>query len=343
MKKLFFLPLVFAFSAPESKIPHLIEQKIGTDALLQAISIVDENTVWLSGHNATFVRTVDGGDSWEVFQHPTGDTLQFRDLYAFDTSRIVLMSAGLGSLSRIFSVTDGINWEENFVMQDSLGFLDCMDFWDDERGIAFGDTIDEYPYILLTSDGGQTWSRAPIDEMPKAGKGEGGFAASGTCVTTGENGLAWIATGASGNARILLTRDYGVTWTSADSPIIKGDAAGHTSIDFVNENIGFITGGDLSISDEYTHNCAFTSDGGESWTLTSTPNTLGAFYGSSSVQLDDQNFTFICGPNGLDFTSDFGQSWTTLDTENYWAVSLNKSGVGWVSGRGGRVMKLVLE
>ncbi len=70
------------------------------------------------------------------------------------------MSAGPGSLSRIFEVRDGREWREHFVIPDSLGFLDCLDFWDDQRGIAFGDAIDSYPYILLTSDGGRNWARA---------------------------------------------------------------------------------------------------------------------------------------------------------------------------------------
>ena len=341
MKKLVFLSLITACASPI--VPTLVPQDVGTDALLQAISIVDENTVWVSGHDATFARTVNGGATWDVFQHRTDDSLQFRDVHAFDESQIVLMSAGSGSLSRIFTVTDGVTWQENFVMQDSFGFLDCMDFWDAERGIAFGDSIDEYPYILTTTDGGITWNRANTDHMPKAGKGEGGFAASGTCVTTGKNGLAWIATGAGGNARILFTNDYGTSWESFASPMVKGEAAGHTSIDFVDALNGFITGGDLAKPDAYTANCAFTIDGGKSWTLTSQPISKGAFYGSTSVNFGDRNFTFASGPKGLDYTSDFGQTWTQLDSANYWAVNIHDSGVGWVSGKDGRVMKIVLE
>ena len=342
MKK-FVLLLIIISSCSAPILPTLESQNVETDALLQAISIVDENIVWLSGHKATFVRTRDGGDSWDIFQHPTGDTLQFRDIHAFDSSRIILMSAGPGSLSRIFTVENGIKWQENFVMQDSLGFLDCIDFWDKNRGVAFGDTVDDYPYILLTQNGGKTWERAPVDKMPKAGMGEGGFAASGTCVTTRADGLAWIATGASGNARILITRDYGLSWKSAGSPMIKGDAAGHTSIDFVDENNGFITGGDLAITDDYTQNCAFTKDGGATWTTTNTPVTKGAFYGGSTVQLANQNFTFVCSPNGLDYTTDLGLTWNQLDSANYWAIDLHPSGIGWASGKSGRVVKLTLK
>lgn len=342
MKKLLAL-LVIAGCSQKAAIPTIESMDVGTDVLLQAISIVDDSTVWMSGHKATFIRTTDGGDSWDVFQHPTGDTLQFRDIHAFDKDRVILMSAGPGPLSRIFEVREGKIWRDHFVMQDSLGFLDCLDFWDDQRGVAYGDAIDDYPYILLTNNGGRSWARADTTGMPKAGRGEGGFAASGTCVTIGDDGLAWIATGAGGNARILNSTDYGKSWQSYDSPMVKGDAAGHTSVDFADAQQGFVTGGDLAISNDYTENCAFTSDGGQTWQLTKQPVTKGAFYGGSFISYDEQQFAFACGPNGIDYTADMGKNWSTLDSANLWAVSVHSSGIGWASGRDGKVLKIVIE
>ncbi len=96
------------------------------------------------------------------------------------------------------------------------------------------------------------------------------------------------------------------------------------------------------ISDQYTDNCAFTEDGGETWNLAQKPITKGAFYGSSFIQLEDQNFTFICGPNGLDYSADQGQTWAQLDSANLWAVDMHSSGVGWASGKDGRVVKIKL-
>jgi len=312
-----------------------------TSSLLQAISVVDEKTTWISGHNGEFVQTLDGGETWELFRHPTGDTLQFRDIHAFNEEKAVLMSAGPGPLSRIFTFTKPNQWQENFVMQDSLGFLDCIDFWDNQRGIAYGDAIDNYPYILLTMNGGETWNRADTIEMPEAGKGEGGFAASGTCVTTGKNGSAWIATGAAGNSRILITNDYGKTWKAVDSPILEGEAAGNTSVSFV-EDTGFVVGGDLLKADEYTENCAISKDGGSTWSLTNQPLTKGAFYGGTITRVENQYFAFACGPQGLDFTKNLGKSWETLDSLNYWAVSL-KGKSGYASGTDGKILKISLQ
>ena len=312
-----------------------------TKSLLQAISQVDKQTVWISGHDATIIKSTDGGASWKSFSHPTGDTLQFRDIHAFDNNKAVVMSAGSGPLSRIFTFSGDANWKENFVMQDSLGFLDCIDFWDAENGIAYGDAIDDYPYILLTSDGGNTWERAPTDKIPTAGKGEGGFAASGTCVTTGENGSAWIATGAAGNCRVLITQDYGKTWNEADSPLIRGEAAGNTSVSFIGKT-GLLVGGDLAKPDQYTDNTAFSKDGGKSWSLSQRPKTPGSFYGGAITTTHDRTYAFACGPSGLDYTVDLGQTWSNLDTLNYWAVSFHEN-IGFVSGRDGQVLKITLQ
>lgn len=312
-----------------------------TSSLLQAISIVDEKTIWISGHNAEFVRSLDGGDSWQLFRYSNMDSLQFRDIHAFDQNSAILMSAGVGAESRIFKFTAPDQWEENFVMQDSLGFLDCIAFWDDENGIAYGDAIDQYPYILLTKDGGRSWGRADSTNMPLAGLGEGGFAASGTCVTTGENGKAWIATGASGNCRFLITEDYGQSWKAVDSPLVTGEAAGNTSISFVGE-IGVVTGGDLMKSSEYTKNIAFSHDGGQLWKLSNRPKTTGAFYGSAITSVGNQIHAFACGPNGLDYSNDLGQTWTALDSLNYWAINM-KDNIGYASGTNGRILRISLQ
>src|SRR5688500_6206755 len=72
--------------------PILTSQQSGTTALLQAISPVDPRVVWASGHRGTWVRTVDGGATWESGQVPGGDTLQFRDVHAVSAGVAYLMA-----------------------------------------------------------------------------------------------------------------------------------------------------------------------------------------------------------------------------------------------------------
>ncbi|MEQ9299406.1 MAG: hypothetical protein RIF33_12615, partial [Cyclobacteriaceae bacterium] len=60
---------------------------------------------------------------------------------------------------------------------------------------------------------------------------------------------------------------------------------------------GFITGGNLGIMEEYTENCAVSSDNGLTWKLTSSPITKGALYGSAMAKANGQGCLFVCGPN----------------------------------------------
>ncbi|HEX6631552.1 MAG TPA: hypothetical protein VF048_10685, partial [Gemmatimonadaceae bacterium] len=93
--------------------PTLEPQQSGTTALLQAVSPVSEQVVWVSGHRGTWARTLDGGVTWQAGRVPGADTLQFRDVYAASADTAVLLSAGPGALSRIYRTTDGgRSWTE---------------------------------------------------------------------------------------------------------------------------------------------------------------------------------------------------------------------------------------
>ena len=123
------------------------------------------------------------------------DHLEYRDIHGLDGSRAVVLSSGPGQRSRIYTTTDGGDtWALAWINDEPEGFYDCLDFWDDRRGLAYGDAVDGELRVLLTADGGATWSRVAADRLPAALSGEGGFAASGTCVETGEDGLAWVGT-----------------------------------------------------------------------------------------------------------------------------------------------------
>lgn len=313
----------------------------GTDALLQAISIVDDQTAWISGHKATFVRTTDAGNSWQVFRYELIDSLQFRDIHALSADEIVLMSAGPGAMSRIFKFHMDRGFEQTYLMEDSLGFLNTIEFWDHQTGLAFGDSFGGQLFVLKTTDGGNSWQRIDPTKLPAAGNGEGGFAASGTCISVRPGGKAWIATGAGGNARILFTPDFGESWQYFDTPMVKGDAAGTTSIHMLSDALGTIVGGDLMQADQHTSNTAVTRDGGKTWELTQLPNTKGAFYGSDLISMGDGHLWIACGPNGIDYSNDLGMSFQTLDTLNYWAVDLHQSGFGYASGTKGKILKIV--
>src|SRR5690606_1661195 len=87
-------------SSPQWQIaPPLQPPTTGTDALLPGISVVDSAVVWVSGTNGRYARTTDGGATWTAGTVPDADSLQFRDVHAFDASRAYPLSIGNGPQS----------------------------------------------------------------------------------------------------------------------------------------------------------------------------------------------------------------------------------------------------
>ena len=122
-------------SAAPRTTPVFEEQLSGTAVLLQAVSVVDSNVVWVSGHASSWARTTDGGRSWNSGVVPGADTLEFLDVHAASAGSAWLLSAGPGDLSRIYRTDDGGGrWTLQWTNAEPADFYDCMDFWDDRRG-----------------------------------------------------------------------------------------------------------------------------------------------------------------------------------------------------------------
>ena len=328
---------------PGTPLPAITEQSSGTTEVLQAISPVSAETLWASGHGGVILRTVDGGDEWERVPAPGGDSLQFRDIHGFSSRTAIALTAGTGPASRIYRTADGgETWTLGFLMDAPEGFLDCLDFWDGERGFAYGDSFDGVPYILLTEDGGRSWARVPADAMPRAGEGEGGFAASGTCARAGDSGRGWIGTGAGGSARILATDDYGATWSEVAVPMATGDAAGIFTLAVADGSPVMALGGDLGAPDEVVAaNAAVTQDGGRTWTAASPAPIDGAVYGSAVGRWGPYRNIVAVAPPGAAFTADMGETWQPLEELSAWAVEFAPGGrVGWAAGEGGRIWRI---
>ena len=316
----------------------LSQQSSGTDALLQAVSPVNDDVVWVSGHEATYARTTDGGHTWIASVMPNAEGLQFRDVAAFNERTAYLMSAGTGELSRIYRTDDaGRNWTLQYTAGHPEAFLDCIDFWDVNRGLAYGDAVDGILFLLVTMDGGATWERVPPETLPAAQNGEGGFAASGTCLVADDRGRAWVATGNAERARILRTEDYGRSWSVTDAPVVGGSGAGLTTVHVMPDGTGLALGGRIGQDSVRTENIAITADGGLTWTPGGALVMEGPVYGSALLM---GGAAVAVGPRGLDWSADGGRAWQSSVTLTYWAVAFSSPGSGWAVGPGGRITKL---
>src|SRR6202142_4398167 len=163
-------------------------QKSNTTENLRGVSVLSNKVAWASGTHGTYLRTTNGGDSWQAAQVPGAEALDFRDVEAFSEDLAYLLSAGPGEQSRIYKTTDaGKTWALQFANKNPKGFFDCMAFWDRDHGIAVGDPVADPSgklrfELIATADGGKNWNPLPPDSLPPAVEGEGAFAASGTCI-----------------------------------------------------------------------------------------------------------------------------------------------------------------
>ena len=107
---------------------------------------------------------------------------------------------------------------------------------------------------------GKTWQEVPKENIPPANEGEGGFAASGTCLTVSGDKYAWIGSGGVEASRVFHSADKGQSWQVAETPVIQGRAStGIFSLAFKDPLHGIAVGGDYRADSLSEANAACTS------------------------------------------------------------------------------------
>jgi photosystem II stability/assembly factor-like uncharacterized protein len=331
---------------PEQLAYTITEQQSGTTALLQAVSVattsLHDDVVWVSGHRATWARSVDGGTTW-TSGHMTGadSTLQFRDVHAVGADTAYLLAAGPGPASRIYKTSNGgQSWQLQFMNRDTSAFFDCFDFWDSRHGIAVSDAVNGRLVVIGTDDGGLHWTDRSSG-MPAAQAGEGAFAASGTCLVTRPGGRAWIAAESDAGSRVYRTSNYGRSWEFSTVPVVTGQATGVASLAWRDDRRGLAAGGKIGDANDRSDNVARTEDGGRTWSLAGRPTFSGAVFGAARVSgLAGGVVLLAAGPKGLDLSIDDGATWTSINANAYWSVGFGQWGTGWAVGPGGRITRV---
>jgi photosystem II stability/assembly factor-like uncharacterized protein len=99
------------------------------------------------------LKTVNGGKSWTTYKVPGADSLDFRDIHAFDKQTAVAMSAGLAEAdkAKIYRTEDGGDPGCLCTKLHKMGF-----FWMEStfgivtKGICMGDPVQGKLFILTT-------------------------------------------------------------------------------------------------------------------------------------------------------------------------------------------------
>jgi photosystem II stability/assembly factor-like uncharacterized protein len=324
--------------APEVGRAQWHVQTAATQSSLRGLSVVNERVVWASGSGGVVVHTADGGALWRVDTLPGAARLDIRAIHAFD-DRVAHVAATAGRVWR--TVDGGRSWSLTYQSTDTTVFLDAIVFWDARNGMVLGDPLDGRWFVLITSDGGQTWREAPRESRPETRTGEAAFAASGSSLVVHGLQSGWVGSGGS-VARVFRTSDRGRTWGVSETPLSGSTpTAGIFSLAFWDARVGIAVGGDYEQPKGKLANAALTADGAVTWRPVRSPP---GGYRSGVAYVGGQNGRLLVtvGPSGSDVSLDGGETWVPHDTVGFNSVRSAADGSVWAVGPRGRIAKLTL-
>jgi hypothetical protein len=337
-------------------------QESGTTAGLRGIDSVDGTVAWASGTGGTVLRTTDGGANWQKCAVPDvakdGATLDFRGVQAWDAMTAIVMASGPGGKSRLYRTRDGCrSWKLTLKNRDKDGFWDALYLNRSQYGWLLGDPVKDRFTLFFSEDKGKSWTRQINKTLAGQSGIEGAFAASNSSIF-GDYGFAIFGTGGAGGTFVYTMNEATICvddcipddselngrnnkWNRHSVPLGNGSAsAGVFSVKdrkflanpYLVAQVFLIVGGDFTKPDESNRNAAWSSDGGLTWTASTTPP-----HGfRSAVQWSEVLKAWITvGTNGSDISRDDGKTWQPLDDGNWNALSLP-----FVVGPDGRIARL---
>ena len=303
----------------------------GTKISIRGLSVVNNNTVWVSGSQGTVGKSTDGGVNWKWIKVKGFEQTDFRDIEAFDDKTAVIMAVAEPAYI-LRTANGGDTWLTVYENKTKGMFLDAMEFWNEQSGIVIGDPIDNRFFIARTFDGGKKWQELPAQNYPVADSGEACFASSGTNIRKLNKQEAVFISGGL-KSRVFI-RDKKISL-----PIVQGKTStGANSIAVKNSNIFIIAGGDFNAKEDTTQNCSITTDGGQTFTA---PLTAPHGY-RSCVEYIKKNTWITCGLTGVDISIDEGRNWSWISKESFNVCRKAKKGNAvFFAGANGNIGKII--
>lgn len=341
MKNFYSLLLLFALiscSSKEDPMPFTAVEiaPIYIDSLsIRAIDLVG-NTLRYAANKGTFGNIdLRNGKIMEGVEKFHTSIPEFRAI-AHTSSDFFMLSVGNPAL--LYKTGEGGKMDLVYMEEGEGVFYDAMAFWNDEEGIAIGDSVGGCLSIIMTRDGGHTWQKISCSELPGGIEGEGAFAASNTNIKTIEN-YTWIAT----TKRILFSPDKGTTWKAVETPVANTEAAqGIYSIDFWDKNIGIAFGGDYTDPERNTANKAITTDGGRTWELLADGQNPSYKSCVQFVPNSEGKEIVALGFTGISYSSDTGKTWKQLSDAPFFTLRFLNDSTAYAAGRN-RIAKLAFR
>lgn len=190
------------------------------------------------GSNGTILRSSDGGHSWTP--RDSGSSQEFWACWITDGA-VGLAVAFDGDAVR--SVDGGMTWAPVTLPAGlANSALRDVSMWDDQNGLIVGSTTDNSSLVLVTHDGGLTWTEAAAGDDDTI---------ITVCVYATAGQTAYVGCNPS---YVLKTTDGGASWTPLETDLPFAIA----QIMFADAEHGWA----LTQRNRY----AWTTDGGTTWT-----------------------------------------------------------------------------
>jgi len=337
----FCLLLIISCNSKEKKTPPTFYTSVEIVTIIEdslsirAIELMGENLAF-AGNNGIYGLYDSMNDIWKR-NIQKYDTLspEFRAVASTSTDFFML---SVGNPALLYKTGDTGSMELVYKEEHEKVFYDALSFWNDKEGIAMGDPVESCLSIIITRDGGKTWNKISCDNLPVVEEGEAAFAASNSNIAI-QGDKTWILSGGI-RSRIFFSPDKGKTWEVFDTPLVQGTpTTGGYSLDFYDENKGFIIGGDYTKPEENQSNKAFTEDGGRTWELSAVGQEPG--YKSSVRYVPGKNGEELIaiGFTGISYSKDAGKSWKNLSSEGFYTLRFLNDTVAYAAGKN-RIAKL---
>ena len=219
---------------------------IGVTGDFNDISMINENTGYVTGQNSQVYKTTDGGVSWvmKTKPHPTNYTLYNCDFIDENTGWVFVNFATVSG-GNVFKTTDGANTWTQYTTGASSENIYSAEMLNANTGYTTMNQSNRPVY--KTTNGGVNWS--PLTT---------GLTGSIRSVTCPDDTTVYICQ-TSGTNRVAKSTNSGATWTLISMPA-TGD---FTSIDFKDANTGYACGNSTTV-------VCRTTNGGVNWTFQNT-------------------------------------------------------------------------
>ena len=318
---------------------------------IYAISFLNENIGYATGEYGVIFKTIDGGSSWQwaSFQNGRIAGTSLYGIHFLDSN----VGFATGARGRIIKTTDGGNtWSQNSPTYNNINKIHLFD-----SGIGY---IQAGNNFFKTLNEGKDWSQVGTPNH---------YSYCSNFYFVNENigySIGGGTTSISGD--VFKTTDGGITWNKLGIEVDEG----LSSIFFINENTGFISGGfnqkkvmktiDGGITWQQVLNQEFgqiqflnnhvgyanrigysggrmykTIDGGNTWNIN-----IDVDQSINSFHFLDENNGYFAGDNGLMYkTKNGGITWEKLTVPYvyYTFVKFYSKNVGYIFDDYGRLYK----